>query len=84
MIITAICFLGVILLVVKIIIHCWLLYKIGRLRWWTGPNDLTRLQFVAPVSFNVPNEFKEFKIVANVLYAISIVCFTIFTIGTLF
>jgi hypothetical protein len=82
--IAAICFLGGILLVVKIIIHCWLLYKIGRFKWVTSPNDLSRLQFVAPISFNVPNEFKEFKIAANILYAVSIVCFVIFTIGTLF
>jgi hypothetical protein len=77
----AICFLGGLLLVIKIIIHCWLLSKVRRFKWLS--TDFSRLQFVAPVYFEVPKDFKEIKIVANIIYTLSLVCFTIYAIGVL-
>jgi hypothetical protein len=69
---------GFLLLLIKIVIHCWLLYKTGRFKWIS--TDFSRLQFAIPVYFDVPKEIREFKIIANILYAISILCFLIFLI----
>ena len=57
--------------------HCWLLYKLGRLKI-TSPEDPSRLSLFVPVCFKVPKDIQGFKTMANIFYALSIVCLAIF------
>jgi hypothetical protein len=79
----AIGFLGGILLVIKIILHCWLLHKVGRFKI-LSPEDPSRLQLFVPIYFDVPKDIREFKTAANIIYTLSLVCFAIFIIRKLF
>jgi hypothetical protein len=68
--------------VIKIIIHCWLLYKIGKFKI-ISPEDPSRLQLFIPVYIAVPKDVEEFKTIANIIYASSLVCFAVFIISKL-
>lgn len=65
---------GVLALIIKIIIHSYLLIKVGKIRF-TAPQDLSRLQYLVPIWFDVPPDLQFIKFLANIFHAIAFLCF---------
>lgn len=75
--------IGCILLMLKFLLHIYLLYKIrDKDANWAllSPNNLGRLRALLPFYKNVPENLKGLKIFVNLLYAVSIVLIVIFLV----
>ena len=72
---------GVIAFIIKVVLHSYLLHKIGRFKI-TSPDDPSRLQYLFRIWFNVPKDLIFLKFLANLLHAIAFVCLVIVFIGT--
>ncbi len=76
--------LGCLLLILKFLLHIYLLYQIhDKDADWVllSPNSLGRLRALLPFYKNVPENLKGLKNFVNLLYAVSIVLIIIFLVG---
>lgn len=75
--------IGSLLLILKFLLHIFLLYKINDkdANWGLlSPNSFGRLKALLPLYQDVPENFKALKIFINLIYTISIILIAIFLI----
>lgn len=73
-------FIGVIAFLTKIVIHSYLLYKVGKFKVTSADNP-ARFQYLYRIWFDVPPHLRFMKFTGNFMYSISILCLVFFLMG---